>query len=953
MANDIRIGVQMDTSGARTGFREIDRATSGLASTFNTLSRAMTTPVGMVATLAGASIAAAVGMKKLADSTATFADNIGKAAQRMDVSIEFYQKMTSAASHAGTSMATMETAMRTMLRTMAQVDDGNKRMGKVYSDLGVSIKDSNGNFRDQETVFKETLIALSKMENHTERNAVAQKLLGKAANELAPLFNEGAAAVKKYVKENDSAVIVSKKMAASAALYNDTMQTISETIKKTNNESLEPFMESISQLAQIMLESDSFQYFLDWINVIGTSISNVAIKIADIARENTEIAIEEGKIKLDALEKSEKYYIDEITRYKGLAAKEQDERERSELQRQARLRSEDAKSIADERIALAKKIARKEAILNGTAFTPTKFDHDTDKTTTNIDKLTNSMIKLTTAFERAQNIQSAYTSGMKLFQEGMGEAFKGAFEATEMFAKRSDGAYSGITHWISTGVIASNSYSDAINKMNSNINKLTKEKDKLITSMDEEFATYTKLNKQLNNSGDLTKEDVAKIKEKRDSKLKLVKIIASEINAIDKQTGAYKANRTALQELGGEARQMAKDDVYSNIAKDITDGLLTTEQALNSLNRVSRTTGKTFLTSSLNLEVDVDPKEVEEGLKKYIKKINTINDTFNNEVSAKSLIHNNKLLSIQSSYSSNLFKNIKNNNTIRKNEQAVALAELQNYTKDKLLLEITDSEKSKEIWEQYYTDRNNMQTEFAATNKAATLANLTDTFTNVSRYAGMTRDAIFSIGDQIAEGRRARYDTENEDLTKSQKAELKNFRGSDRAREALQSKHDAEMDALAKKQAKEERDLKMKRMWVDAFVNGAMGFAQAVGQLGFPAGPIVGGIMQAALLTNAAIAQGQANSQAFATGGVVDGNQFSGDNVNAKVNSGEMILNQRQINTTQKLFDRIDSGEVGGSSSSVSIHIENFSGHDEDLTRLEDKLVELQSNNRISNVLFA
>lgn len=47
----------------------------------------------------------------------------------------------------------------------------------------------------------------------------------------------------------------------------------------------------------------------------------------------------------------------------------------------------------------------------------------------------------------------------------------------------------------------------------------------------------------------------------------------------------------------------------------------------------------------------------------------------------------------------------------------------------------------------------------------------------------------------------------------------------------------------------------------------------------------------------------------FAEGGVVGGNSFSGDRLQANVNSGEVILNQRQIGN---VFKAIDEGSLGG-----------------------------------------
>ena len=47
----------------------------------------------------------------------------------------------------------------------------------------------------------------------------------------------------------------------------------------------------------------------------------------------------------------------------------------------------------------------------------------------------------------------------------------------------------------------------------------------------------------------------------------------------------------------------------------------------------------------------------------------------------------------------------------------------------------------------------------------------------------------------------------------------------------------------------------------------------------------------------------------FATGGIITGGPTSGDKILARVNAGEMILNQGQ---QSRLFEAINSGNLGG-----------------------------------------
>ncbi len=253
---------------------------------------------------ATAVIGATTAIVKFLGRTAEMADEIGKASQRMDVSIEFYQRMTSASEHAGTSITTVETAMRTMLRTMQQVDDGSKQMADTYNDLGIAIYGSNGQMRNQEAIFRETMIALSEMENHTERNALAQKLLGRSASQLAPLFNEGADAVRNYMNANDSAVTVSQEMADSSARYNDAMQTIQETLSQAKNNALEPFIETMADLAESFLDNGGIEKFKSYINDLGTVTQFVTEKVLELDQSfNDLLGIQADKSRLEVAQK--------------------------------------------------------------------------------------------------------------------------------------------------------------------------------------------------------------------------------------------------------------------------------------------------------------------------------------------------------------------------------------------------------------------------------------------------------------------------------------------------------------------------------------------------------------------------------------------------------------------------------------------------------------------------
>jgi hypothetical protein len=65
-----------------------------------------------------------------------------------------------------------------------------------WRDLGIDVRDSNGELRSQEELFGESITALAGVENRTRRAALAQQLFGRTGNELMVLLEDGPGAVE-------------------------------------------------------------------------------------------------------------------------------------------------------------------------------------------------------------------------------------------------------------------------------------------------------------------------------------------------------------------------------------------------------------------------------------------------------------------------------------------------------------------------------------------------------------------------------------------------------------------------------------------------------------------------------------------------------------------------------------------------------------------------------------
>ena len=129
--------------------------------------------------------------------------------------------------------------------------------------------------------------------------------------------------------------------------------------------------------------------------------------------------------------------------------------------------------------------------------------------------------------------------------------------------------------------------------------------------------------------------------------------------------------------------------------------------------------------------------------------------------------------------------------------------------------------------------------------------------------------------------------------------------------------------ALDKKAAQEEYKLKMWE-WtsslLQATANIAQGVAKALAEGGPYAGPILAALIGASgAIQIATITANKPKNPSFATGGIVPGTSYSGDRVQANVNSGEMILNAQQ---QRNLWDMANS-RGGGAVVNMPVTIEN------------------------------
>ena len=82
------------------------------------------------------------------------------------------------------------------IKSMASAQSGTGATAEAYSKLGISVTNADGSLRNSQDVFNDSINALGNVANETERDTIAMQLFGKSAQDLNPLIEGGADALK-------------------------------------------------------------------------------------------------------------------------------------------------------------------------------------------------------------------------------------------------------------------------------------------------------------------------------------------------------------------------------------------------------------------------------------------------------------------------------------------------------------------------------------------------------------------------------------------------------------------------------------------------------------------------------------------------------------------------------------------------------------------------------------
>lgn len=160
--------------------------------------------------------ALAATVKAAADS----ADALNDMAERTGVAGAALSELDYAAKMNGTTLESVETALKKVSVKATEAATGNKQAAAMFDALGISVKDAAGGLKSSDTLLQDVADVLNQVEDRTLRTALAVEVFGKSGAELIPLMENMRSSRSEAQRLG---VVVGEEFQKQAADFNDNL----------------------------------------------------------------------------------------------------------------------------------------------------------------------------------------------------------------------------------------------------------------------------------------------------------------------------------------------------------------------------------------------------------------------------------------------------------------------------------------------------------------------------------------------------------------------------------------------------------------------------------------------------------------------------------------------------------------------------------------------------------
>ena len=264
------------TAGLNDAEKQVIASTNAMSQKFKA--------VGTIMTVVGGAITASLGLiiKKTVDAGDAYNDM----SLRTGVAVETLSALAYVAKQSGTDIEGLELGIKFLTKGMDDASKGTGTAKDAFTELGISVKDSEDKLRPTIDVLKEAATKIAAIKNPAEQAALAMQLFGaRSGTQLVPLLKLGGAGIDELMKKAEElGIVISTKDARAADEFKDSMNTLKESLgavgRDIANVLIPPLLEFTNKAIEIIKKvrdwADAHKPLVDILIKVGATIGALA-----------------------------------------------------------------------------------------------------------------------------------------------------------------------------------------------------------------------------------------------------------------------------------------------------------------------------------------------------------------------------------------------------------------------------------------------------------------------------------------------------------------------------------------------------------------------------------------------------------------------------------------------------------------------------------------------------
>ena len=208
----------------KVAFDQVTKGLKGVGGVAAGVTRGVT-KVGLAATGAAAALSALVKVN------VDFMDKLGKTANKLGIEVEFLQAMRFAAEQTGVKVEALDMGLQRFIRRAAEAAKGTGESKRAFEQLGIQLKDNDGNLRDIRDILFDVADGLENTKDSGERVRLAFKFFDSEGVSLVSTLKEGADGLREFEQQAENlGIIISKQSIAKAEMFADSLNVLKKQL---------------------------------------------------------------------------------------------------------------------------------------------------------------------------------------------------------------------------------------------------------------------------------------------------------------------------------------------------------------------------------------------------------------------------------------------------------------------------------------------------------------------------------------------------------------------------------------------------------------------------------------------------------------------------------------------------------------------------------------------------